>query len=259
MTKYLLFIFILFSAQTLFSQETKYVNTELLNVRSGPGKNYEVLDTAPKGEKITELSKEGNWTKIHMDSGITGFVSTKFLTAAQPSSAKTNNKSYSWWQIILAIGGFLLLAKFFGGKKNASPLSNPQPATVTPPSNPKSSFTLRAPESVFVCKFCGTERRSLSNLTRDSCRHSPNGHHQPFEGIPRNKYYCKFCGSERRSISNLTRDSCRSSPNGQHQPYEGVESQKYSCKFCGTERRSLANLTRDSCKTSPNGHHQPLT
>lgn len=245
--------------QTYFSQEARYINTELLNVRIGPGKNYEVLDTAPKGEKVTVLSASGNWTQIQMDSGIKGFVSSKFLVTDAPISKRTKKDSSIWWKAILGTIGFLFLVKIFGGK--TQPSSNEKSKStnyVLKKTNFKPKITEQKLGIIYLCKYCGTERQNLSNLTRESCRSSPNGHHQPFEGLPRNKYFCKFCGTERRTLSNLTRESCKSSSSGKHQAYEGEELQKYSCKYCGTERRSLANLTRESCRSSPNGYHQPL-
>lgn len=258
MKKYLLFYFLLFSMQTYFSQEARYINTELLNVRSGPGKNYEVLDTAPKGEKVTILSAKGNWSHIQMDSGIKGFVSSKFLLTDAPISKSKKKDSGTWWKAILGTIGFLFLVKLFGGKKPSSHRSSPKPTSLERQGNPQPLVTLRPPKEVFTCKFCGVERNTVYTLTNGKCKNSPNGNHQPFEGSTMKIYSCKFCGLERNNIYTLTNGSCKISTNGHHQPYEGSESNKYCCKYCGLERNTIYTLTNGSCKLSPNGHHQPF-
>ncbi len=279
MSRYLLFIFILFSTQTLFSQETKYVNTELLNVRSGPGKNYDVLDSAPKGEKINVLSAKGNWTQIQLDSGIKGFVSSKFLSTDIPSSEKTNSETGTWWKAILGTVGFLLLVKVFSGKKSSSSSSenssrslrstspkklssndSSKSATSTIPTNKSNSVTEKSSPprcEKYFCKYCGSHDYSIRSLTVNRCSNSPSGKHQPFEGEESDKYFCKYCGSHDYSIKSLTVNRCSNSPNSKHQPFEGAESKKYYCKYCGSHDYSIKSLTVNRCNNSPNGKHQP--
>ena len=74
------------------------------------------------------------------------------------------------------------------------------------------------------------------------------------------KFYCKYCGTERSSVSSLTSGSCSKSPEGKyHVPYEGGAKDKYACKYCGTERSSISSLTSGSCSKNPNGkNHIPL-
>lgn len=74
----------LFLITTLsFAQETKYVDTELLNVRSGAGTKYEVIDKISQGEKVIAYSTQGTWTEIELNNGTRGYVSTKFLGGVQ--------------------------------------------------------------------------------------------------------------------------------------------------------------------------------
>lgn len=54
-----------------------------LNVRAGPGTEYEVLDTLKKGDQVDEIEVEG-WTAIPMEDGTVGFVSGKYLTVPKP-------------------------------------------------------------------------------------------------------------------------------------------------------------------------------
>jgi uncharacterized protein (TIGR02594 family) len=52
-----------------------------LNVRSGPGTNFEILDTLTAGDVVEELSAEG-WCPIPMEDGSVGWLARKYLTAA---------------------------------------------------------------------------------------------------------------------------------------------------------------------------------
>lgn len=75
------------------------------------------------------------------------------------------------------------------------------------------------------------------------------------------QFYCKYCGTERPSISSLTSGLCSQSPEGKnHVLYEGGEKSKYTCKYCGTERPSISSLTRGLlCSKNPHSkYHEPL-
>ena len=74
------------------------------------------------------------------------------------------------------------------------------------------------------------------------------------------KFYCKYCGTERSSVSSLTNGSCSKSPEGKyHVPYEGGEKSRYACKYCGDERSSISSLTSGSCYKNPHSkYHEPL-
>lgn len=63
-----------------FAQKTKYVDAELLNVRSGAGTKYDVIYKISQGEKVIAYSTQGKWTEIELDNGTRGYVSSKFLS-----------------------------------------------------------------------------------------------------------------------------------------------------------------------------------
>jgi uncharacterized protein (TIGR02594 family) len=52
-----------------------------LNVRSGPGTDYEILDTLSLGDRINEVATDG-WCLIPMEDGSFGWVSRQFLIPA---------------------------------------------------------------------------------------------------------------------------------------------------------------------------------
>lgn len=105
-----------------FGQQTKYVDTEELNIRAGAGTKYEVVDKIPQGQKVTVLTESGKWSEIELENGTKGFVSTKFLSDTETSSSpKKSDKKNSWIGYVLVIGFVLYgLKKLFGGSSSNS-------------------------------------------------------------------------------------------------------------------------------------------
>jgi uncharacterized protein YraI len=105
-----------------FGQQTKYVDTEELNIRAGAGTKYEVVDKISQGQKVTVLTEHGKWSEIELENGTKGFVSTKFLSETETSSSsKKSEKKNSWIGYVLVIGFVLYgLKKLFGGSSSNS-------------------------------------------------------------------------------------------------------------------------------------------
>ena len=68
--------------------------TSNVNVRSGPGTNYAVVDTARRGERVDVQQCQGSWCYIEK-SGPDGWVSSTYLSTgggsvspAQPGSVR---------------------------------------------------------------------------------------------------------------------------------------------------------------------------
>ena len=111
-----------------FGQQTKYVDTEELNIRAGAGTKYEVVDKISQGQKVTVLSDQGKWSEIELENGQKGFVSTKFLSDTQNSSSPTSDKKNSWISYLIVIGfvlyGLYKVKKFFSGLFSGSSSSS---------------------------------------------------------------------------------------------------------------------------------------
>ncbi len=60
------------------------VNTDNLNVRSGPGTTYSIVGTLTRGTMVNVVGTSGTWSKI--DGPKTGWVSTQYLTASSHSA-----------------------------------------------------------------------------------------------------------------------------------------------------------------------------
>jgi uncharacterized protein (TIGR02594 family) len=77
------------------------VSATALNVRSGPGTQFESLDTLPQGFIVEEVSIDG-WCPIAMEDGSIGWVSHKFLVPAPdsfPSPEPPTPESAPWFKI----------------------------------------------------------------------------------------------------------------------------------------------------------------
>ena len=69
--------------QNFNDEEIKYVyNATALNVRTGPGTNYKVLNDLPNNTQVKVIEYENNWAKI----GANSYVSNNFLTSKKPSN-----------------------------------------------------------------------------------------------------------------------------------------------------------------------------
>lgn len=56
------------------------VASETLNVRSGAGTDYDVVETLADGEALTYLSQQGDWFEVRVvKSGKRGYVNSKFV------------------------------------------------------------------------------------------------------------------------------------------------------------------------------------
>ena len=65
-------------SMTQIPEKIYHVNTEALNVRSGPGMTFSVVTILKKGSKVAVLSREGNWAQIEARK----WVYSRFLALA---------------------------------------------------------------------------------------------------------------------------------------------------------------------------------
>lgn len=87
-----------------------YVTTEALNVRTGPGTDYEKAGLIPKGTKVKVISEENGWSKIEYN-GSERYVSSEYLETASDESGedttsaqtarKTVNPAEGNWNLVI--------------------------------------------------------------------------------------------------------------------------------------------------------------
>lgn len=63
-----------------------YVTANFLNVRSSGSTSAKVVATIKKGASVTFYSQRNNWGEIKTSSGVTGYVSMKYLSTTKPNS-----------------------------------------------------------------------------------------------------------------------------------------------------------------------------
>ena len=83
------------SSNSTSSSKTGTITADSLNVRSGAGTKYSVIASLSKGSKVTITSTKGDWHKIKMSNGKTGWVSAKHISLSSSSSSSSSNSSSS--------------------------------------------------------------------------------------------------------------------------------------------------------------------
>ena len=74
---------------------TKYVNSNSnLNVRSGPSTSHSVVTKLTRGTAVTVHSTSNGWSKITVN-GVSGYVSSQYLSDTKPSTPSEGNNSGS--------------------------------------------------------------------------------------------------------------------------------------------------------------------
>lgn len=69
-----------------------FVTTDQLNMRSGPGTEYEVLGVLPTGETVEVLAVEGDWYRIALG-GDTAYIHADYVVPSTPESTTTTTHS----------------------------------------------------------------------------------------------------------------------------------------------------------------------
>ena len=73
------------------STSTMYT-TDRLNLRKGAGTSYSVITTLDKGIAVTVHSSSNGWSKVSVN-GMTGYVSSKYLSSTKPSNSSSSTDS----------------------------------------------------------------------------------------------------------------------------------------------------------------------
>jgi cell wall-associated NlpC family hydrolase len=96
-----------------------YVNVNLLNVRSGPGSNHDIVTTIPRGTRVQVLEQHGEWLKVIVKENQEAFVYAPYMVASQnlvtrSASVQSYNQSLSS-QIIEYAKQFVGVPYVYGG------------------------------------------------------------------------------------------------------------------------------------------------
>jgi len=68
------------------SGPTAFVNFDFLNVRAGPGADYDLVSKLNRNQSMSLLGRngEGTWARVRVPGGAEGWVSTQYITATVP-------------------------------------------------------------------------------------------------------------------------------------------------------------------------------
>ena len=90
----LTFTLIFNSSNTYAESTTRTVDTEILNLRSGPGLSFEVTDSLKKGEQLEVVSVSGDWLEVKYKER-TGWVASWLTSTTGSNKKETNTKIVS--------------------------------------------------------------------------------------------------------------------------------------------------------------------
>lgn len=133
---------LLFLSIQVFGQDYKYVNTETLNIRENAGKQYNVVGQVNKDDKVNALSESDSWTHIETESGVKGYVASKYLSSSIEEQKNSDEKDSYWLNVIVVLGilGYAIykLKNFFsglfgGGSSSSSSQRKSPPKTYSQP------------------------------------------------------------------------------------------------------------------------------
>ncbi len=68
------------------------VNTNNLNVRTGPGTQYSVLTKLPQNTQVKVINTSGEWYQLLLTTGQTGYVAKQYITLSKDIRLIINNK-----------------------------------------------------------------------------------------------------------------------------------------------------------------------
>ena len=74
------------------------VQVAKLNVRKGPGTDYQIITTAIQGEGLKVLGsvEDGKWLEVFTKIGLTGYVSADLVQVTMPGFSRTSSRRASW-------------------------------------------------------------------------------------------------------------------------------------------------------------------
>lgn len=75
--------------------ETMYVSSNTLRLRSGPSVEDEILATLKKDDKLVRSGVGDGWSRVKTSSGKSGYVSSQYLTSTAPVVVRTGGGSKS--------------------------------------------------------------------------------------------------------------------------------------------------------------------
>lgn len=89
----------LFTVSSSLPAETLTINDPKdgwLNLRSGPGTSFRIIQRMNNGMRVNELERQGNWSNVALPNGVIGWVYRKYMLAGSSTSQSFGVSSDSW-------------------------------------------------------------------------------------------------------------------------------------------------------------------
>lgn len=93
-------LLILFTMPAALSAETLTINDPndgWLNLRSGPGTSFRIIQRMDNGLRVEELERQGLWSNIVLPNGVVGWSYRKYMQAAGPANSGSYNATPDQW------------------------------------------------------------------------------------------------------------------------------------------------------------------
>ncbi|MFD1038586.1 N-acetylmuramoyl-L-alanine amidase [Virgibacillus byunsanensis] len=86
-------LLVILTISSVVSADDALVNTDNLNVRKGPGTEYEQIGQVHTDESYTILHKQGNWVEIQYEDNNTGWITTEYITINEKNNSSSSTES----------------------------------------------------------------------------------------------------------------------------------------------------------------------
>ena len=149
---------------------TKYVNSNSnLNVRSGPSTSHSVVTKLTRGTAVTVHSTSNGWSKITVN-GVSGYVSSQYLSDTKPSTPSEGNNSGSQTATTKYVTANSLNVRSGAGTNysKVGSLSKGTQVTVHSTSNGWSKITSGSVNGYVSDQYLSTTKPSTSNDSTSS-------------------------------------------------------------------------------------------
>ena len=114
----IMFAMCLICSVVVASADSGLVTANSLNFRTGPGSDYDIITTLPRGTIVNTIGATGSWTEITYD-GNQGYVSSQYITVRKTmtdrSGLSINRESSKGEEIVEYAKKFLGVKYVYGG------------------------------------------------------------------------------------------------------------------------------------------------
>ncbi len=121
----LLFMILLFSVGTIFSQSDLFTSRQNNYVREGAGAYFNLVEILPAGKKVSLLEKEEKWLKVKLENGKIGYISENCVSESKPQKEISSKFADKWSKSNVSKSGLAGAIKGLKGESTKTEKGNP--------------------------------------------------------------------------------------------------------------------------------------